>query len=296
MTKGAELLEFPSGAKLLIVHADDFGMCNSVNRAIIASLQTGAISSASVMVPCPGFPAAAEWCALHPEYDVGIHSTLISEWNTYKWGPVSRKAHSAGLVDEEEHFWPRNSLLRASPEEIEDEIAAQIIMAKAAGLQPTHLDSHMLSVARPDYILAYVMTARKFRLPFLIDEYWYSRCSSQLARSPADVVIDTLAQAQSGLSIDSLEEYYISVLHDLKPGLHQLILHPGLDDPELRHITGEAQAYGAAWRQRDFDIVRGNRFRSALQDNEIRVVNWRMIKSAISKRMTSLPRETRRVV
>lgn len=296
MTDTAELLGFDSNSKLLIIHADDFGMCNSVNCATIAALEAGAVSSASVMVPCPAFAKAAEWSALHPEYDIGIHSTLISEWGSYKWGPVSRKAHSAGLVDAQGHFWPRNGLLRASPEEIEDEISAQIKLAEDAGIALTHLDSHMLSVARPDYITSYMNTARKFALPFLIDEYWHSRCSSRLPDSAGDVIVDNVAQAHPSLSTESLEEYYISVLRDLKPELNQLIVHPGLNDDELRGITGERGAYGAAWRQRDFEIVMGGRFKSALTDNRIQVVNWRMIKSALSRRMASLPTGNQKAV
>lgn len=293
---GAELNAFSPDSKLLIIHADDFGMCSSVNRAITAALEAGAVSSASIMVPCPGFSSAAEWAAAHPQYDVGIHSTLISEWPRYKWGPVSSSAHSAGLVDDHGYFWSRNALLRGSSAEVETEIAAQITVAKKAGITPTHLDSHMLSVARPDYILAYVRTARRFGLAFLIDEYWGSCCFSQLPQLGDEVVIDSLGQAGSTLSIESLEEYYISFLRDLKPGLHQLIVHPGFDDNELRHITGDARAYGSAWRQRDFEIVTGDRFRSALQQNGIQVVNSRVIKSAASKRMTPVAAASRKVV
>jgi chitin disaccharide deacetylase len=285
----AELCGFEQGSRLLILHADDFGMCHSVNLAIVAAFEGGAISSASVMVPCPGFSEAAEWCTLHPQYDVGIHSTLISEWETYKWGPVSDGSHSSGLVDANGHFWPRNSLLRASPGEIEDEIAAQIGVAKERGISATHLDSHMLSVAHPEYILAYVKAGRRFALPVLIDEYWHRCCAAQV-EAPDEVVVDNLLQAPSTFSAESLEEYYVSALWDLKPGLNELLLHPGFDDDELRSITGKSRAYGAAWRQRDFDVITGDRFKSALQENQIHVVDWRTIKSAITRRTSSTPR------
>lgn len=285
----AELCGFDPGSRLLILHADDFGMCHSVNRAIVAAFEAGAISSASVMVPCPGFSEAAAWCTLHPQYDVGVHSTLIGEWETYKWGPVSDGSHSSGLVDANGHFWPRNSLLRASPGEIEDEIAAQVGVAKATGIYPTHLDSHMLSVAHPEYILAYVKAGRKFALPVLIDEYWHARCPAQLEAAD-DVIVDNLLQAPSTLSLESLEEYYISALRDLKPGLNELLLHPGFDDDELRSITGKSRAYGAAWRQCDFEVITGRPFKSALQENQIHVVDWRTIKSAVTRRTSSTPR------
>jgi len=281
MTNAAQLLGFPADSKLLIVHADDMGMCVSVNRATIAALEAGAVSSASVMVPCGGFVQAAEWSVLHPAFDVGIHATLISEWKNYRWGPVS-KTSSPGLVSEEGYFWSRNSLLHASSQEIEEEISAQIMRARNTGLVPSHLDSHMLSVARRDYITPYIRTARKFVLPFLIDEHWHSYASSQDPESAGDIVVANLFQAASELSIDSLEDYYISTLRALTPGLNQLIVHPGFDDDELRSVTGNARAYGAAWRQRDFEIVMSDRFNCSVRENGVHLVNWRMIKSAMS--------------
>jgi len=60
-----------------------------------------------------------------------------------------------------------------------------------------------------------------------------------------------------------------------------LIVHAGFDDAELRAITQDQQAYGAAWRQRDFEIVMSERFKSALREHEIHVVNWGMLKPLI---------------
>lgn len=293
----AQLLGFPRHAKLLILHADDLGMCHSVNRATITALEAGTVSSASVMVPCPGFEEAAEWGVLHPAYDLGIHATLISEWKSCGWGPVSEGPHSPGLVNEKGLFWSKNNLLHASPPEVRDEILAQITRAKRLDLDPTHIDSHMLSVARPEYITAYAEVAREFALPFLVDEYWHAHCFPDEPAAAANVVVvDHLLQANARLSVDSLEEYYLSALGNLKPGLSQLIVHPGFDDPELRGITGNSAAYGAAWRQADFEIVMSDGFRSAIQENEIQVVNWRMIKSAIRNRVESRPSDRRSVV
>lgn len=281
MPNAAQILRVPSDSRLLMIHADDLGMCHSVNRAITMALEAGAVNSASLMVPCPCFQEGAEWARQHPEYDIGIHSTLISEWESYRWGPVSRSEYRADLVDDHGYFWPRNSLLRASPERIHEEISAQIMLAKQAGVDPTHLDSHMLSVARPGYISAYITAAREFGLPFLIDEYWHSCASREGAATAQDVVVNDLLQAHFKLSPDELEEYYLSALRGLKPGLNVLIVHPGFDDGELRAITADCRPYGAAWRQRDFEIVMSAEFQSALRDNGIQLVNWRTIKSAL---------------
>ena len=281
MSLAAQILGLPADSKLLIIHADDVGMCHSVNRATFIALEEGAISSASVMVPCPAFPEVAEYASAHPEYDFGIHSTLISEHRAYKWGPVSNKHHGPDMVDEQGHFWHRNNLLRARAREIGDEISAQIIQAKQCGLNPTHLDSHTFSVARPEYIPIYVQTARRFGLPFLITEHWHGFCSPDDRTRHEDVIVDDVFQAGRSITPSSLEDFYLSVLPEVKPGLSELIVHPAFDEPELQSIYEGHEAYGAAWRQRDFEVMCSQKFKSALRENGIQVINWGMIQAAI---------------
>ena len=277
----AQLLGHSSTSKLLIIHTDDLGMCHSVNAATFAAFEAGVVSSGSVMVPCAWFPEAAQWVVQHPQYDIGIHSTLISEWKAFKWGPISEKTHTVHLTDEMGHFWPRNGLLRAAPLEIEEEIVAQVMQAKQAGINPSHLDSHMLSVARPEYIGSYMKVARQFGLPFLIDEHWHAYSSPDDPGTSTDIIVNGLFQAGPQVTPASLEDYYLSVLRELQPGLNQLIVHVGFDDAELRAITQDQQAYGAAWRQRDFEIVMSERFKSALRENDIHIVNWGMLKPLV---------------
>jgi chitin disaccharide deacetylase len=284
ITNIAQILGFASDTKLLIIHADDFGMCHSVNRAIATTLEEGTVSSASIMVPCPAFAEAAEWAAQNAEYDIGIHSTLISEQQDYKWGPVAAGHPGSDLVDERGYFWPANDLLRASADTIAAEIHAQITLALRSGITPTHLDSHTFSIARPEYAGAYARLGRRFGMPFLINSHWYSYCPADEPGASQDVVVDNLFLARRKLSLSALEDYYLWVLRNLKAGLNQLIVHPGFDETELRAITKSREAYGAAWRQRDFEIVRSRKFKSALRENNIQVIHWGLIKSTMEVR------------
>src|SRR5213082_2579232 len=80
----AERLGYPANARLLMIHADDFGMLHSVNRAIISAFEHKWITSASILVPCPWFPELAKFAREHSEADLGIHLALNSEWTSVR--------------------------------------------------------------------------------------------------------------------------------------------------------------------------------------------------------------------
>src|SRR5207253_2865806 len=95
----AERLGFPPDARLLIVHADDVGVTHSVNAATIKALDTGAVNSASIMVPCPWFPEIADYAKSHRASDLGFHLTLTCERVYYLCVPVASKVKVPSLLD-----------------------------------------------------------------------------------------------------------------------------------------------------------------------------------------------------
>jgi len=150
MTKGQtnRLLGYPSDARLLIINADDFGMCNSVNEAIMGILQEGLVRSTTVMVPCPWVLQAMHFLTDHPEIPFGIHLTVISDPDFYRWVPVSSKEKVPSLVDRAGYFFNFEGmpemLAHVKLDQLELEFRAQIEAVLAAGLKPTHLDWHSL--------------------------------------------------------------------------------------------------------------------------------------------------------
>ena len=87
MTTLAERLGHDADARLLIVNCDDLGMCDSANEGVYHSLRHGFATSATLMVPCPW---AREAAAQYRGEDVGVHLTLTSEWELYRWGPITQ--------------------------------------------------------------------------------------------------------------------------------------------------------------------------------------------------------------
>ncbi|MEO6288372.1 MAG: ChbG/HpnK family deacetylase, partial [Ginsengibacter sp.] len=101
----AEKLGYPKGAKVLIIHVDDAGMSYDSNKGTIEAITKGAANSTSVMMTCPWVPAFVHFLKTHPEVDAGLHLTLTSEWKEYRWGPLSGKSVTPGLVDTEGNLW-----------------------------------------------------------------------------------------------------------------------------------------------------------------------------------------------
>jgi predicted glycoside hydrolase/deacetylase ChbG (UPF0249 family) len=265
--------------KLLIIHADDLGMCHSVNAAIFSAFEKGAISSASLMVPCPWFWEAAGYLVQHPNFDVGIHLTVTSEWRNYRWRPLCSAEPRKGMVDDLGYFWSTRGEFSSSAnlDALVDELEAQVILAKDAGLKPSHLDNHMFALFDNAMVFqAYVATAEKFDLPFL-QHSPFIRSRAPNPKSAHRVKLDRVYMAGLDLLTESWEEYYLDVVSSLRPGISQLIVHPGFDGPELSAMTGISDPWGARWRQRDYDVLVSDRFQRLLKHREVKVINWKRL-------------------
>ncbi len=277
----AERLGYPVDAKLLVIHADDLAVAHSVDVASFAALDQKAVSSASIMVPCPWLTEVADYAKSHPDADLGLHLTLNSEWKTYRWGPVAPKDQVPSLLASDGYLFAEGGGFRAHAkvDEVEREIRAQVEHALRLGIHPTHLDSHMGSLfLTPDLFAVFVKVAHEYKLPFLAVRVSDERSKLLSLLSDKDIVLDSLVMFDPRVPPDRWTESYVKVLQSLKPGLHELIVHLGHDDPELQAITVDHPDYGAAWRQRDFNAVTSPEFKKALEENHIILVGWKDLK------------------
>jgi hypothetical protein len=271
-------LGYPADAKLLIIHADDLAVAHSQDMASFEALNRCAVSSASIMVPCPWLTEVADYAKTHPQADLGLHLTLTSEWKTYRWGPTAPRDQVVSLLDPHGYLFSDagEAVQHIKPEEAEREIRAQVETALKMGIHPTHLDSHMtLLFTKPALAAVLINVAHEYHLPFLTLKFPGMPPDMYAAVNPTDVILDRVFMASPPIKPEDWLSYYTHILETLRPGVSELIVHLAYDDAEMRAITVDHPDYDSAWRQRDFNVVTSSEFRKALEENHIVLVSWR---------------------
>jgi predicted glycoside hydrolase/deacetylase ChbG (UPF0249 family) len=280
----AERLGYPQDSKLLIIHADDLAVAHSEDTASFDALDKHAVTSASIMVPCPWLNEVADDAKTHPDADLGLHLTLTSEWKTYRWGPVESKDRVPSLLDPSGYLWPDTpqAVGALKADEAELEIRTQIERANALGIHPTHLDSHMGALfSRPDLFAVYVKVAHEYKLPFLafIAPDTPRELSSLLSNK--DVLLNSVVIADPSVHPSDWKTFYTNAIKNLKPGVTEIIVHLGHDDAELQAVMVDHADYGAAWRQRDYDVVTSPEFKKVLEENHVVLIRWKDLKKLL---------------
>ncbi|HET7747376.1 MAG TPA: polysaccharide deacetylase family protein, partial [Vicinamibacteria bacterium] len=199
-----ERLGHPPGARLLVIHADDLGMSRSVNRATFEALEKGWITSASILVPCPWFPDVARFARAHPEADLGIHLALNSEWEGYRWGPITGREKVPSLLDADGYLplVEPTVVAQARPAEVEVELRAQVERARAAGIRVSHLDSHMATLFRSAELFAvYRRVGADYGIPVLVERQGArGGAGAEWAAGPQeDALIDRVVSISPGV-------------------------------------------------------------------------------------------------
>lgn len=162
-----------------------------------------------------------------------------------------------GLIDPDGYLWQsvEQVYAHATPEQALIEGRAQIQRALAAGIDVTHLDSHMGTLQLEEkYVAVYLRLAKEFRLPV--------RMASQdtLAKSgypqlrdkfesegivfPDYFVYEELKEEKKGV-----KDFWLNVVKNLKPGVTELYIHAALPTDELKAITGSWQT-----RSQEFEV------------------------------------------
>lgn len=283
-------LGFSNDDRVVIIHTDDIGMCQASVDAFAEMFGYGLISSGAVMVPCPWFLASAAYAREHPDADLGVHLTLTSEYETYRWGPISTRDPQSGLLDEQGCMHKTSVAVwaKADPEAAFAELDAQVSRALAEGMDLTHIDTHMGTVAHPQLIPAYIQLATQYGLPPMIPRLTPEELMAQshADQATAEMVAGMFASLEEmgmplldgiyGMPLDDPTDRLEKVkaaLQALRPGLTHFIIHPAKDTPELRSIT-------TSWdcRVADYETFTSDTMRDYIRNEGIQVIGYRALK------------------
>lgn len=280
--------------RLVILHTDDIGMCQSSVQAFRDLWELGTITSGAVMVPCPWFPAVAKICRETPEMDMGVHTTLNSEWDSYRWRPVSTLDPASGLLDADGYFhhWQPDVYSQAKPQAVEVEINAQIELAIAAGIDVTHIDSHMGTVMSPLFIQSYIQAGAVRFLPNMLPRIDAVGIET-MGINPADMkVYEPIMEQLIQMGVPMLEglvalpltdpngqmETAKKLLGSLPAGITHFILHPAVDTPELRSI-----AYDWESRVANYETFMSDELKKFIESEDIIPIGYRQIREAMRR-------------
>jgi predicted glycoside hydrolase/deacetylase ChbG (UPF0249 family) len=274
-----ERLGYPADARLLIVNADDFGMCHANNAATLRAWQEGIVSSTTVMLPCPWAPHAIRLLKEHPDIPFGVHLTIVCEFGDYRWGPVASKTAVSSLIDEAGYFYRLDRmpilLARAELDEVAVEFRAQIEAVLAAQLRPTHLDWHCLADGgRADIFDLTLGLAQEYGLALRIHAQTAAAKCRRVDMPTADHdLLDSYA-----LGANDKATRYAQLLRALPVGLSEWAVHPSLGDTEAQAMEP------VSWRVRkaDFDFLTSREARTILGEEGIVLVDYRTVQQRSS--------------
>ncbi len=286
----AERLGYPAGKKVIMLHADDIGMCPEANIAAKKYLLAGDIQSAAAMPPCPNFEEIIAWAIEHPEIDMGLHLALTSEWKTWRWPSVSPVEEVPGLIDSEGKLWRsvEEVVMNASPDEVEKEVRAQIEKSIALGYRPDHIDTHMGTLfGSPEFMKRYLSIAMEYGIPANAIDLSNPEVVSKFREAGypiTDDVVDFMATytlpkvdnfTSAPTNAKTYEEklaVFKELVRSLEPGLTEIIFHPSVDTEQLKTITGSWQQ--RIWESQMFSDPEMKKF---FEDEGIIFTNWKEI-------------------
>lgn len=279
----AERLGYPADARLLVLHADDLGMTHGTNVATLHALEEGLIQSASILVTSPWLPEVADWARRHPEHDSGIHLALTSEWAPYRFRPVSGAQAVPSLVDHRGYLPQTQAEVeaRATPDDVQRELSAQIELAYASGISLTHLDSHMLVLFwKRELFAAYLAVGTRYGLPMLVPDQAVVE-DHKLELSSRLRLVDHIIGITPDVPVAQWRDWYERTLSRLGPGVYEVLLHLAADDAEMQAATEGVDGWGAAFRARDLAVISDPAFQAFLKAQGFQLVTWRKLATAL---------------
>lgn len=263
----------------LIFNADDFGFTRDVNEGIVEAHRTGVLTATTLMANGDAFEHAVACARETPSLDVGVHLVLVQGQSV----ATPDRALPATLQD------LARALLRRELA-VYDEAAAQVRKIVAAGIQPSHIDTHKHTHLFPPVLEAVARVAKEFGIAWVRRPFDYGTgpgagMTKRAVAAGMKLMRPRFAKALNGLR---MTDYFtgfqmtgtldavamIAILESLPAGLTEFMCHPGKVGPELR---------GAATRLKESRAVElaaltSPEVRSLIERRGIELTNYRSLR------------------
>ena len=284
----AERLGYGAQDRVLILNADDVGSTHASNAAVFECLEQGSLTSGSVLAPAPWMQETAAWARAHPANDLGVHMTLTCEYTPYRWRPLTDRAAAPGLYDEDGGMWrtTAEAVEHVSVAEAALELRAQVDASIAAGIDVTHLDTHMGTVVQPKFIETFVSLGLEDQIPLFVfrpnperlkstgfSAFWEA-LEPQIRRldEAGAPVLDHILTQTMGKS----REFFAETFENLRPGVTHFLVHPAKLSEETEAMTPES----APLRHHDYEVFRDRSLAEELERLGIPTITYRQIREA----------------
>ncbi|MFL6451577.1 MAG: carbohydrate deacetylase [Bryobacteraceae bacterium] len=255
----------------LVINADDFGFTRDVNAGIVHAHREGVLTSTTLMANGDAFEDAVRLARETPTLDVGCHLVLVQGRSliTGRAFPETPREVVAALV--------RRHL------DVYAELRAQIEKILAAGITPSHLDSHKHTHIVPSVFKVVIRLAQEFRIPFVrlpLDRtapYAKFPCAvaDPLYRRTGQRVDVRMTDHFIGFRLTGTlnEQSFASALGTLEQGSTEFMCHPGYLGSELRNAPTRLKEA----RVRELEALTSFRIREVLNETGIRLATFRTL-------------------
>lgn len=285
----------PNRQLQLIVNADDFGRHPLINRAVAECVEQGCLRSATLMPGGKAFDDAVDTALAHPKLGVGIHFTLVNGYPVLPPEEIPSLVTEDGVFyDDYIHFVKRFLSGKVHMEDVRRELAAQAGKMARTGLSLTHVDSHQHMHVLPgifDAILdaaaaIHIDAVRIPRTPLfagasgslgqLIGRTGLASLAllaGREAKRRGFRMPDHFAGIVAGEAVN--ETYFRAIIEQMKPGVTEVMMHPGTDTTILKKACRWEHDFEA-----ERDAIVSADITELLKKKQVRIINFREIELA----------------
>jgi predicted glycoside hydrolase/deacetylase ChbG (UPF0249 family) len=269
-----------SARKQLVVNADDFGFTPDVNEGIVDAHRRGILTATTMMANGAAFDEAVRLARETPTLDIGCHLVLVGGERSPLTGapyPLTVAKLLGALARREIRPY--------------EELASQVRVILAAGIQPSHLDTHKHTHLAPPVLEAVARVSEEFGIRWVRRPFDY-RMSGLPVSVPAKTRIVSAGLgllrgrvrrvlASHGCRMtDHFTGFQITghfrtaelvrLLDALPEGSTELMCHPGYCTEALRRARTRLRES----RERELEALMSAEARSAIERNGVELVSY----------------------